>query len=286
MAVTKLSDLINPEVMADMISAKVTNALVVTPFAKIDNTLVGRAGDTLTVPRYIYIGEAADVAEGVAVVPTKLTTDDETYTIKKAMKAVTLTDEDLVSAHGNPEGETVRQLGISIADKINADAITALLGSGNTYDGSASVIGYAGIVNAIDKFNEEINTEKVMFVNPKQVTQLRLDPDFISKDKYNGEVVMTGEIGVIANTHIVASRRVKLNEEAGTYACPIIKLEGDNRTEDEAPALTIFKKRDINLEYERHTLDRTTDISVDEFYVAALTNEGKVVVATFKATAE
>ena len=46
MATTKIADLINPEVMADMISAKIEKKLVVTPFAKIDTTLVGQPGNT------------------------------------------------------------------------------------------------------------------------------------------------------------------------------------------------------------------------------------------------
>lgn len=52
MALTKLGNLIDPEVMAPMISAKLTKAIKVTPFAKIDNTLQGRAGDTITVPKF------------------------------------------------------------------------------------------------------------------------------------------------------------------------------------------------------------------------------------------
>lgn len=282
MAVTKIDDLINPEVMADMISAKIGKAIVVTPIAKLDDTLVGRPGDTITVPRYNYIGSADIITEGNDVTPTKMTTDDEDYTVVKAMKAVTLTDEALLSGYGNPQGEAINQLSKSIADKMDADGITALLESTNTYDGSAGVISYAGIVNAIDVFEEELNTEKVMFVNPKQVTTLRLDSNFISADKYPHDVVMTGEIGMIANTHIVPSKRIVLDEDAETYACPIVKLNNEAE-EDDTPALTIFRKRDINLEFERHTLNRTTDISVDEFYVAALTNAGKVVVATFAA---
>ena len=47
---TKLIDLIDPEVMADMISAKVDKKMVVTLIAKIDNTLVGTPGSTITVP--------------------------------------------------------------------------------------------------------------------------------------------------------------------------------------------------------------------------------------------
>ena len=68
---TKLIDLIDPEVMADMISAKVDKKMVVTLIAKIDNTLVGTPGSTITVPSYNYIGDAEDVAEGVeAIVAT------------------------------------------------------------------------------------------------------------------------------------------------------------------------------------------------------------------------
>lgn len=41
---TMIADLINPEVMADMISAKVEKKLVVAPFAKVDTTLQGYPG--------------------------------------------------------------------------------------------------------------------------------------------------------------------------------------------------------------------------------------------------
>ena len=50
MAITKLEKMINPEVMADMISAKVEKKISVIPFAKVDTTLQGRAGNTITIP--------------------------------------------------------------------------------------------------------------------------------------------------------------------------------------------------------------------------------------------
>lgn len=280
---TKLTDMINPEVMADMISAKIPKKIVVTPFAKVDTTLQGVAGDTITIPAFKYIGDAVDVAEGVAVDTTKLETTSDTATIKKAMKAVDITDEALLSGYGDPLGEINSQLAKSIASKVDEDAMTALLDASLTYDGSADVLNYAGVVNAIDVFNEELNSEKVMFVNPHQVSQLRLDPDFISKDKYSGDVIMSGEIGKIANTRIVPSKRVVLDEDNDTYTCPIVKLTNDSETEDDTAALTIFLKRGVNVESERNTLKRTTAISVDEFYVVALTDESKVVLATFAA---
>ena len=280
MAMTKLENLINPEVMADMISAKIENAIVVTPFAKVDTTLAGQPGSKITVPHYNYIGDAVDVPEGEDIGDTELTTDAIEYEIKKAAKGVTITDEAVLSAYGNPVGEITSQLALSIRGKVEGDCVAVLATAENVYEAGGK-IGYAGIVNAIDKFNEELNTEKVMFINPKQVSTLRLDPDFISADKYNGQVMMKGEIGMVANTRIVPSRRVVDND--GTYSCPIVKLETDDRTEDDVPAITIYTKRETNVETERDTHNKTTFISADKHYVAALTNSAKVVIAKFKA---
>ena len=277
---TMIADLINPQVMADMISAKVASKIVVAPFAKVDTTLVGVPGNTITVPQYAYIGDAEDIAEGIAAETVKLSTTTSTVTVKKAMKAVELTDEAVLSGYGNPVGETNNQIAKAIASKVDADAMDALKGAQLTYDGSASKISYTGVVDAIDVFDEEVNTEKVIFVHPKQVTVLRKDADFISADKYPGNVVMTGEIGKIANAHVVPSKKVA--DDGANYLCPIVKLNGDAETEDEAPALTIYLKRDTNVETDRVSLARKTDISADKHYAVALSNTAKVVVAKFK----
>lgn len=283
MALTKIENLIDAEVMADAISAKLGSKIVVTPFAKVDTTLEGKnAGDTITVPRFSYIGDAEDVAEGVECGTVVLTADTTTVTVKKAMKAVSLTDEAVLSGFGDPVGETNGQLAKSIAAKVDADAMAALQTAQLTYDGSASKISYAGIVDAVDVFAEEFNSDKVIFVNPAQVGTLRKDSDFLAADKLAESVRVTGAIGKICNCEVVPSRRVPLNEAGTGYVCPIVKLNEDGETEDDTPALTIYIKRDVNVETERHTLARTTDISVDEIYAAALSNASKVVLATFK----
>jgi N4-gp56 family major capsid protein len=280
--VTKIADLIDPEVMADMISAKIEKKIVVAPFAKVDTTLVGIPGDTITVPQYSYIGDAEDVAEGVACGTVKLTASTTTVKVKKAMKAVELTDEAILSGYGNPVGETNNQLAKSIAAKVDNDAMDALQSAQLIYDGSAAQIKYAGVVDAIDLFDEEVNTNKVIFVNPKQVTQLRKDPDFISADTYPGNVVMTGEIGKIANASVVPSRKVPLDTDGANYLCPIVKLTQDNETEEETPALTVYLKGDTNVEADRISLSRKTDISADKHYTVALSDQSKVVIAKFK----
>lgn len=278
---TKLENLVDPEVMAPMISAKIAKAIVATPFAKIDTTLEGQPGSTITVPRYQYIGEAEDVAEGVEAGTVKLETDTDTYTVKKIMKAVTLTDEAILSGYGNPVGEANSQLGKAIAEKIDNDVMDELKGAKLKYTSSANAISYNEVVNAIDKFGEEENVPKVMFIHPSQVTQLRKDENFISNDKYNNNVMMRGEIGMIANTRIVASKKA-INADGTKYLNPIVQLRAESQTgDDETAAVTIYMKRGANVETERHTLNRTTDISADEHFVAALTDETKVVLAEF-----
>lgn len=282
MAITKLENLIDAEVMADAISGKLEKAVRVTPFAKIDTSLQAKnAGDTITVPRFAYIGDAEDIAEGVECGSVQLTADSVQVTVKKAMKAVTLTDEAILSGYGDPVGETNNQLTKSIAGKIDADAMDALQSAQLTYPGTAK-ISYAGIVDAVDVFNEEFNSEKVIFINPAQVGTLRKDAEFLSADKLAESVRVTGAIGKICNCEVVVSKRVPLNEGGDAYLCPIVKLNEDAETEDESPAITIYVKRGVNVETERLTNKRSTEISVDEIYAAALSNASKVVLASFK----
>lgn len=280
--VTKLAELINPEVMADIVSAKVDKKMRTLKYAKVDDTLVGQAGDTITVPKFAYIGEAVDVAEGEEIPVRQMGTSTESYKIKKAGIGGTLTDEAVLSGYGNPVGELNNQMALSIAGKCDTDNMTEFYKATTIYTASG-VISYNNIVLAIDVFDEEENSEKVMFVHPKQVTQLRLDPNFISKEKYGNQVMVDGEIGIIGNAHIVPSKKVKL--EDGFYFNPIVKLEEDTETEDASPALTIFLKRDTNVETDRISKRRLTEVTGDKMYISALTNESKVVIAKMKETA-
>lgn len=276
--VTKLQNLINPEVMADMISAKVDKKIRLTPYAKLDTTLQGRAGDTITLPKFGYIGEAIEVGEGEEIPTRALSVSSVQHTIKKIGIGGIITDEAALSGYGNPVGELNNQMALSIASKCDEDAMIELLKATTSYV-SDSVLSYNSVVNAIDLFGEEENSEKVMFVHPKQVTQLRLDPNFIARDKYGNQVMIDGEIGMIGNARIVASKRVQKDETTTYYLNPIVKLSNDTETEEDSPALTVFLKRETNIEVDRQSKKRQTEITGDRMYVVALTNETKVVIA-------
>ena len=292
MAMTKIEDLIVPEVMADMISAKVEAKVIISKIAKVDTTLQGQPGNEVTVPQYKYIGDAEDVAEGVAMGTAKLETGSTKFTIKKAGKGVSITDEAILSGYGDPVGEANKQLAMAIANKIDNDVVEVInkeyaLGTAEDgvqliYDGSAKVISYAGVVDAEDYFDEETSSDKILYVHPKQMTQLRKDPDFISADKYDGNVMTSGEVGKIGTCRVVRSKKVKLNSEGTAYLNPIVKLTNDAETEEDAPAVTIYLKRDTQVERERKADAGLTNIFTNKHYGVALTNTTKVVLAKFK----
>lgn len=341
MAMTKLKDLVDPQVMADMVSAKLPKKIKFTPIARIDTTLEGRPGSTITVPKYAYIGDAEDVAEGVAMGTTVLTASTTEAKVKKAGKAVELTDESVLSGYGDPVGTAVNQLTMSIAAKVDNDGYDALCGASLTYDGTATEISYRGVVSANAKFEDESDASltKIIFIHPNQEATLLNDDDFKSNDKYPLNVIMSGTIGSIAGAQVVKSKKVKLikyelDDATGTvtivadettedatnihldtaisqvldktglkvgsklkavavpyYACPIVIVstedpnevaDADGVSEEEA-ALTIYMKRDVEIESDRDILAKTTVISADEHYTAVLSNESKVVLAKFKA---
>ena len=286
MALTKIEDLINPEVLAPMISAKIEKKIVVSKIAKVDNTLVGQPGNQVTVPQYKYIGDAEDVAEGVAMGTAKLETGSTVFTIKKAGKGVSITDEAILSGYGDPVGESEKQLSTAIANKIDNDVVDVLVGEGvqlTSGDGTAK-ISYAGVVDAEDLFDEEVSSDKILYVHPKQMTQLRKDPDFISADKYGaGTNVMTkGEVGQIGTCRVVRSKKVPLDSTSAFYLCPMVKLTNDAETEEDAPAVTIYLKRDTQVERERKADAGVTNLFTNKHYGVALTNTSKVVLCKFK----
>lgn len=286
MATTMMANMINPEVMGSMITAKIEALAKVTPYAKVDTTLQGVPGDTKTVPSWNYIGDAEDVAEGAEVGLTQMTASSTTFTIKKAMKAVGITQEAINSGLGNPVGQAESQLAKSIVGKVDNDVLAAALTATNVAGDGASAIGYAGIVDAVTKFeDEEDGVEKVMFISPKQEATLLKDPDFVSADKFQAGVAVNGSIGKIAGCWIKKSNKIKA--ASGVFTNPIIKLEPDSAeteyTEDELPALTIFLKKDTTVDAEWFPKKQQTDITACKYYGVALTNSAKVVLAKFKA---
>ena len=279
MATTTLSNIINPQVMADMVSAQLPKALQVSRLYKVDTTLTGKAGNTITVPRWAYIGAADELAEGQTGTTTQMHTTDVDYTVKKAVKNVELTDEALLSGYGDPQGEAVRQLRMAIADKVDNDGIALLNGIDSTDTGAQIVdnltgLNYANVCAGLDKLgDEEQGGSKVLLVDQKGIAALRLDTRFVDKYSDEGtEMMASGVVGRIAGCDVVISN--KLNPASGTdHKAFICKIDPET-----GGPLTAFIKRDVTVESARDILAKKTVISADEHYVVAIEDMSKIVV--------
>ena len=273
-------DVFDPQVVSDMINAKVEKKAVMTGYIKVDSTLQGQPGSTVTVPKWGYIGVAEDYEEGVAIDTTKMAYTTAQYGIKKIGKGVRLTDEAQLSGYGNPMGTATNQIAMSISEKLDNDRVAVLYESKNVHDASTNVIKYASVVDGVDVFAEEEESKKVILIHSKQKTQLRKDADFLAADKIGPELLVNGAIGRIAGCDVVVSNKVKL--EDGVYFNPIIKLNNDNETEDDMPAVTYFLKRGNLVEHQREP-GVADNIICTAYGMPALTNDAKVVILKTKA---
>ena len=272
-------DVFDPQVVSDMINAKVEKKAVMTGYIKVDNTLEGVAGSKVTIPRWGYIGAAEDYEEGQPIDTTKMAFTTAEYGIKKIGKGVKLTDEAQLSGYGNPMGTATNQIAMSISEKLDNDRVEVLYGSKNVFDASSAVIKYTAIVDGVDMFNEEEESRKVILIHSKQKTQLRKDADFLAADKIAADLMTTGAIGKIGGCEVVVSNKVKC--EDGVYYNPIIKLNNDAETEDDLPAITYFLKRGNLVEHDREA-GVADNIICTAYGMAALTNEAKVVILKTK----
>lgn len=272
-------DVFDPQVVSDMINAKVEKKAVMTGYIKVDSTLSGTPGSTVTVPKWGYIGEAQDYAEGEPIDTSKMAFTTKEYGIKKIGKGVRLTDEAQLSGYGDPMGTATNQIAMSISEKLDNDRVAVLYESPNVVDASTNVIKYASVVDGVDMFGEEQESRKVILIHSKQKTQLRKDADFLAADKIGPELLTNGAIGRIAGCDVVVSNKVKLEE--GVYYNPIIKLNNDAETEDDMPAITYFLKRGNLVEHQREP-GVADNIICTAYGMPALTNDAKVVILKCK----
>lgn len=255
---TKLANLFNPEVAADIISAELENAIALAPLAVVDRTLVGRAGNTITMPKFGYIGDAKDVAEGADIEISQMTTSTTEVEIKKAGKGIEITDEALLSGYGDVAGEGTKQLKMSIANKIDNDMFTAVAGSTLT---ATSAMTVAGLLGAKAKFGEDVDQPAVLVVSPNNY--VKIAADLVSLEN-SDKVLVGGVVGKVAGLQVKVSGKV--NDTTAYIIAP--------------GALGLALKRDVQVESDRDIVAKLTVITADEHYATYLKDESKAIKIT------
>lgn len=262
---TLLQDLFVPEVVADAIDKKLVDAIRFAPLAVIDTTLVGRPGDSLTMPSYEYIGDAVDVEEGTDIPIAKLTQDTEKVTVSKIGKAVEFSDEALLmGANNDIAEEAAKQVVVAINSKLENDLINAmstsatLTASLNLTSGNIT----HGIADALAKFGEDIDGEKVLLVSPTVYTALVKSDGWIPNTEAGANIIISGTVGTIFGAQVVLSNRLTVRNEA--Y---IIK----------PGALRIVMKRNTLVEFDRDILSEMNYIKASKLFAPYVYDKTKII---------
>ena len=268
---TKLTNVADPEVLADMLQENIGKNIQFAPLADIDDTLVGVPGSTLTVHQWNYIGDATDIGEGEAIPVEQLGKTTTTMKVKKAAKGVELTDEAKLSGAGDPEGTAMRQLAKSIDQKVDNDVLAAAKTATQSLTTTKGFT-VADLSNAQDIFELESNNDVfVLLCHPTVANALRIEAgkEFLNGSQLGAEAFINGTYGKIFNTLIVKSKKL-----AKTDAF-MVQMTPD--AEDGTKAFKIALKRETLLEIERYASKKSTGYFADKHYGAYLQNAKKVV---------
>ena len=274
MTQTKIAQLVNPEVLADMVSAKLPKMIKFTPLAYVERELVGQPGNTVTVAKWVYSGDAKDITEGESIVPDQLTTDKSTMTIKKAGKGVEVTDEALLSGYGDPLGQAAHQISLAIANKVDNDLVVEAK-KATQYVDDAPTTG-AALDKALAVFEDEEDARYVALVNPQDAIDLRADTvkEWVRGSEIGANIVISGTFGETHGVQIVRSKKV---EKGKGFLVKVSAVETDTDDVAKYGAFVINLKRDVAIETDRDILKKTTVITGDEHYGMYLYDPTKVV---------
>ena len=244
----------------DILSTKINARSMMT----IDDSLVGAAGMVKTINTYTYTGTAEEVAAGAGNTSRgSIAYVGKDYTVKMVQQAFDYLDEDFM------KDNVIVDMGIQgatsvMSNKMTSDFYAALAttGSGSTelVQGltfpKGKEIGYDVIVDAISALNVEDESGVFVIIPNAWKAALRKDADY--KAARMGEVVYNGQVGTIAGIPVVATKAL-------TNKAYVLTKE----------AVTLFLKKDVEVEQDRDADKRKNSIYLRDCYVCALTDATK-----------
>ena len=269
---TKLTNLLDPQVIGAYLDVKLIDKIKLSPIAEINRELEGRPGSTLTFPKWGYIGDAADLAEGAALTYENIAESTVEIKVKKVAKGVSITDEAVLSGYGNPVEQIGQQLLTAVASKIEADMYDAVKNEKKATRDTVGCFTHTynktngftkeDIIDMRAKFGEDQEGEMVLFVNPAEFAKLAKDKDFVQIQQ--GAQIISGEMGMLYGVRLVVANRVPAGK-------PFLMKPG---------ALAIVMKRNVMVESERDMDHFATKFAVSDHYVCYVKYADRIVKAS------
>ncbi len=211
---TLLQNMVDPEVLANFIDKKLVDKITLAPLATIDNTLVGKPGDEITVPAFAYIGDGVDVPEGTDIPIAKLTTSTAKVKVSKIGKAVEISDEAILAG----AGDIVNEAGKQILTAINSGVESALMRDINNRATLTATIGSSadpsdGVADALTQFGEDMDGEKVLLCPPEFYARLRKSKLWVPNTELGANILVRGTVGMVHGCQVVSSNRMRAHDE-------------------------------------------------------------------------
>ena len=110
-----------------------------------------------------------------------------------------------------------------IANKLDNDVLAVLdniISAMTVGDGTATLTSNF-IADALVKFGEDIDGEKVLLIAPAQLAELRKSEDWIKATDIGADIIIKGTVGMIHGCQVVLSNKIKA--ENGAYTNYIVK---------------------------------------------------------------
>lgn len=243
----------------DILTTKINARSMMT----IDTDLVASAGMIKTINTYTYSGTAEKLAAGVgntASARGSISYVGKDYTTQMCQQAFDYLDEDAL------KDPAIVDMGIKGATSVMANTMTAdFYAALATQEGGSELVhgitfssnlSYDVIVDAISELNVEDESGVFVVIPNAWKAALRKDPDYVSA--HQGDVVYNGQVGVICGIPVIATKAL-------TDKAYVMTKE----------AVTLFMKKDVEVEQERIADTRTNSIYLREVYVCALTDATK-----------
>lgn len=231
----------------------------------IDNSLTSTAGMIKTINTYTYSGVAEELAVGVgntASTRGSIAYVGKDYTVKMVQQAADYFDEDFMKDNLIVDFMLKGATQV-MTNKMTSDFYAALatknggteLVKGITF-AKGKALSYDVIVDAISELNVEDESGIFIVIPNAWKASLRKDADY--KSAQMGEVIYNGQVGIIAGIPVIATKAL-------TDKAYVMTKE----------AVTLFMKKDVEVEQERDADKRKNSIYLRDCYICALTDATK-----------
>jgi hypothetical protein len=260
MAITAISDIINPEVLKDQISAKFPDMLVLgnSNLVEVNSTIpLGAPGTKFKLPFWKRINGFGALTEGTAMTPAKVTAAAEYAVVQRAGAAYEVYDTAQLVSIPDPVTEIASQIGRRAAEYIDAALVTEAEKTPNTFDQTGSLktnsngtMDQNAIVVAMtrtlgDNYMKMLQGGAIIMHSKVYGDLLQLGA-IQNQYQFGGDVLKSGVIPTLMGLPIFVSDRVTVN---------VVSTVNKYQTYIVGPgALALFYQRQVQVEYDRDVL--------------------------------